>query len=170
MATLTLGGIDHVLPEMNFLALERAWPYVDLAMSTMDPIAGTNAAFGVIAACIMEAEGFDGSRWGIEMTITEELPEWEGGGEDTRKRTTWPKDLNKVHAELTNVLRRKLKAREIGTVKLVMFEILKDAGIDFESVATGEVPGAEASPSQETAPDTSPSSSLPDVREEAGTV
>jgi hypothetical protein len=61
-------------------------------------------------------------------------------------------------------------------VKDGLLEILKEAGLEVTegeamavlAAALGVTP-EEQSPSTETAPDTSPSSSLPDVKEEAGT-
>lgn len=169
--TLKVGGVEHAIPEMNFIAVERAWPYVELAMETVHPIAGTNAAIAVIAATLMEDEQFDASKWGIDPNITEDLEEWKGKGDDTRKAQTWPKDGNKIHAELINVLRKKLKANEIGMVKVVMFEVLKDAGFELGEPGSGEDPAAveTASPSPETAHDILQSSSLLDAREAAGT-
>lgn len=161
---LMVGGVEHTIPEMNFIAVERAWPYVEQAMATVDPIAGTNSAIAVIAACLIEDEAFDASYWGIDPL----QPLGEGA---VANAPQLKKDLNAVHAELINVLRRRLKAKEVGAVKLCMFEILAEAGFEIGEPGSGEdqAPVEEASLSPEIAADTLQSSSPLDAKEEAGT-
>lgn len=162
MAKITIGGNEYVIPEMNFIAVERAWPYVELAMETVHPMHGASAALSVIAATMMEGPDFDPASFGIE---THE-PDAETGIARARSEDAIFQDLNRT-------LKRRLKASEIGAVKLCLFEILQEAGFEMKDPASGEALAALGmqmmSPSPVTAVDTSPSSSQPDAKEEAGT-
>jgi len=171
MAKITVGTIEHQIDDMNFIAVELAWPYIEIAMSTVHPIAGTNAALAVIAAGLMESEGFDAKDWDIDPTLTEELP---GDTPDAPKRIKkWPKPVEGIHIEMTNMLRRRLKASEMASVKLVLFEMIEQAGFDIaDTVSGGALPVEEAtaSPSPETVMPISLNSSQPESKAEAGTL
>jgi hypothetical protein len=144
MATLTVGGKTYQVPEMNFFAVERAWPFVQEATAAFDPIKGSAAAIAVIAAAMFEAEDFDRAEWGIDADAV---------------------DGEAFHL-LVKAIKRKMKANEIGAAKDTMFEILKEGGMD---ISEGEIlqslglivagQGEEGDLSPETAADTSPSSS-----------
>lgn len=154
MANVTIGRTEYEVPEMNFLAIERAWPFVLEATNHLDPIAGTSAAISVIAAGLMEADGFKPSDFGI------------GDGD---------KDSD-VHRKLSYYLKKQLKASELVNIKDAMLTILKEAGLEVTeggaiaaSMAAPETAAESPSLSPETAPSTSSSSSQPDAKEEAGT-
>lgn len=155
MAQVTIGGKDYVIPEMNFLAIERAWPYVVEATETLDPMKGPSAALAVFAAALMEVEPFNPADY--------EVPEGVEG--DTR-----------IHMAITRFFKKKLKGNELGSIKTAMFEVLKEAGLEVtEGEAMAAVKAAlepgmeEQNPSLETAPDTSQSSLPLDAREDPGT-
>ncbi len=157
MAKVTIDGHEHVIEEMNFIALEMAWPFMEQALATVHPIAGTNASLAVIAAGLMESEGFDCTKFGIEAT-----------GKDD-KGVEWPRAPVLIHIDLTNTLRKKLKAHEVGAVKLCLFEMIEEAGVELGPLGEPHPVMGEVSPSPEIVTDTS-QSSLPLVsREVAGT-
>lgn len=162
MAKITIGGNEYVIPEMNFIAVERAWPYVEKAMETIHPMHGTSAALSVIAAAMMEGPDFDPASFGIEVNE-----------QDAETGLPRPRGEDAIFQDLTKTLKRRLKAREVGTVKLCLFEILEEAGFEMKDPASGEALAALGmemmSPSLVTAANTSPSSSQPDAKEEAGT-
>lgn len=155
MASITIGGIEYIIPEMNFLSIERAWPYVQLATTALDPMVAVSAALAVIASGLMEDEPFDPSKYGITETG---LPE------------------KVIHETIVYFFKKKIKGSELDRVQVAMYEILREAGLEVtEGEATAALMAAlgtaqeEATPSPETALDTSPSSSQPELREEAGT-
>lgn len=154
MATILIGGVNYELPEMNFLAIERAWPYVVEASESLDPMKGPAAALGVFAAALMEAEDFDPANFNVDPSIQS----------DTR-----------IHLEVTKFLKKKLKGSELYRVKNTMFEMLKEAGLEvtegeaIQSLAEALLATPENS-SLETAQDTSLSSSLLGAREGLGTL
>ena len=154
MATITIGGTNYEVPEMNFLAIERAWPFVLEATTELDPIAGAGAAISVIAAGIMEADYFKPS----DFNIGDDVPDKE------------------VHQKLSYYLKKQLKATELVNVKDTMLEVLKEAGLEVTegeaiaaSTAAPETAAGSPSLSPETAPDTSSSSLPQDAKGEAGT-
>lgn len=154
MAIIQIGGKNYVLPEMNFLAIERAWPYVVQATETLDPLTGPSAALAVFAAALMEADDFKLSDYGIPEDTTGDA---------------------RIHGAVTRYLKKQLKGSELVHVKETMFDLLKEAGLEVtEGEATAalaaalETPAEEATVSLETVVDTSPSSSQPESREEAG--
>lgn len=150
MAQITVGGKEYHIPEMNFLAIERAWPFVMRATETLELMAGVSAALSVIAAAIMEAEDFNPADFNASA---EDRPE-------------------AVLEKVVYFFKKNLKGSEIGVVRDSMFQVLKEAGLE---VTEGEALAALAAaaglevPSPETAPDTSLSSLPLDAREEAGT-
>lgn len=161
MASITIGGKTHVLPEMNFLAVERAWPYVEKATSSLDPIAGVSAALGVFAASMMEDDNFDVSHFDVSA--------WDP---ETSESPTYD---DHVHREVIHFLKKGLKGNEMDKVRTTMFEVLKEAGLE---VTEGEVQNALVAAvmddqesldlSPETAPDTSQSSLPLDAKGDPG--
>lgn len=140
MATLTVGGKEYKVPEMNFLAVERAWPFVQEATTAFDPIKGSAAAIAVIAAAMIEGEDFDHAEWGIDQAL----------------------DDDQAFPQLILTMKRRMKAGEIGAAKDTMFQILEEGGLQVSEgellqslglIAQEEV----GEPSPETAVDTSPS-------------
>lgn len=162
MAKITIGGNEYSLPEMNFIAVERAWPFVELAMETVHPMHGASAALSVIAATMMEGPDFDPASFGIEAFE-----------QDAETGLPRPRSENDIFVDLATTLKRRLKAKEIGAVKVCLFEILQEAGFEMRDPSSGEALAALGmemmSPSPVTAANTSPSSSQPDAKEEAGT-
>lgn len=114
MATFTCAGKDYHVPEMNFLAIERAWPFVRKATEEYDPIKGSSAAIGVIAAAMFEGEGFKREDWDIE----------EGLDEDAS------------FERLIYKIKKRIAANEIGNVKDAMFQVLAEGGLQ---VTEGEL-------------------------------
>lgn len=162
MASITIGGKPYLIPEMNFVAIERGWPYVEKATSTLHPMDGVSASLGVFAAGIMEAdyfkkEDFNVSEW--EPGISEALTEDEH-----------------IHKGVIHFLKKGLKGSEMDKVRVTMFEVLKEAGLE---VTEGEVQNTlvaailsqeeDQDLFEETALSTSPNSSQPAVKEETGT-
>lgn len=155
MAKVTIGGTEYEVPELNFVALERAWPFIEQAMTELDPMKGVSAALHIIAAGMVEADNFDQATYGIKP-------------EDISPT----KDREEQIFELTaKFLKRKTKATEISGIRAAILEISKEAGLEPEE-GEGVLAGVEeVAPnlSPETSIPTSPSSSQPDAKEAAGT-
>ena len=140
MAKITMGGQEYTIPELNFMALERAWPFVQTAMvsDNSDPMKGPLAAMRIIAAGIMEDENFQPDRYGVTATPDQE-------------------DL--VHEQVVRFFRKRLKANEIGKLTECIYTILEEAGlVAAEGEDTLPPVVEDRNPSPETAPDLSPSS------------
>jgi len=110
MAKIKIGNVEYTVPELTFMALERAWPYVEASMISVsgDPMRGPNAALRIIAAGIVDGENFDPARYNVKSSLEEE---------------------DAVHDEVVNFFRRRLKAREIPLLKDCIDEILVEAGL-----------------------------------------
>lgn len=154
MAKAIIGGTEYEVPELNFVALERAWPFIEEAMTALDPMKGVSAAIHIIAAGMVEADNFDQATYGIKP-------------EDISPT----KDRDEQIFELTaKFLKRKTKATEISGIRAAILEISKEAGLEPEE-GEGVLAGVEeVAPnlSPETSIPTSPNSSQPDAKEEAG--
>jgi hypothetical protein len=161
MAKITIGGVEYTIPEMNFLAIERAWPYVVEATESQDPMKGPSAALGVFASAIMEAEDFDPTVFGLR------------GKPELGDTLATPLSDEEIHKGVTHFFKKKLKGVELSRVKDTMLQVLKEAGLE---VTEGELTKSPLEALQEaitdlpeTAPPTSQSLSPPASREEAGT-
>lgn len=157
MADITIGGTKYYVPEMNFLAMERAWPYIQEATETLDPMKGASTALAVFAAAIMEGEEFN--------------PEKDFGIQNADSLSD-----SQIHTQVTHFFKKKLKGTEVGVIRPTMFEVLKEAGLEVtEGEALMALQAAlggmeeDPSPSMGIAQSTSPSSSPQDARVEAGT-
>lgn len=152
MATLILSGKDYEVPELNFIALELAWPYIQSATLATTPVAGISASIMVIAAGILQGEDFEAEAFEVPETA---------------------KSLEVQHAAVANFIKRKLKAAETAAVKDCFLEVLQEAGLEVSEgellKVLDEVKEMLANPSMEIAPDTLPSSSPQDAKEGAGT-
>lgn len=158
MAQITIGKIEYDLPEMNFLAIERAWPFIQEATAALDPMQAVSASLAVFAAAIMEGEDFDKTRFNIPKEVVSDFS---------------------IHNEVTRFFKKKLMGNELDRVKTTMFDLLKEGGLEItegeilQSLADAQAEIVEeeamALLSQETALDTSPSSSRQDAKAEAGT-
>lgn len=139
MATLTVGGKEYNVPEMNFLAVERAWPHVVEATAAFDPMKGSAAAIAVIAAAMFEGENFNREEWGIDADV--------------------PNDL--AYQNLITIIKRRMKATEISSAKDTMLKILEEGGLQVSEgellESLGLVESLPDLPSPETAEDTSQS-------------
>jgi len=151
MAQVKIGGVEYVIPELNFIALELAWPYIEEAMVTQDPMRGPSACISVIAAGLIESEhGFDRTKFDI----------------------TEDEDLNayQLFDRVVTFLKRKLKSSEISNVRLCVDQITTEAGLTDAEAGEAQAPAEETPiPSPETAPASSQSSLPLDAKEEAGT-
>lgn len=148
MAKVTIGGNDYIVPELNFIALEKAWKSIRaiLVSDNPDPLLIASAGIEVIAYGLIEAPDFDRSKFGIEpdeVLTSDEL------------------DSRVVHS-----IKKQLKAGEIQGVHTAMDEIKEEAGLLPEQ---GEPLTQELSPGTETLNGSSQNLSQQDVREEAGT-
>lgn len=152
MAEFLLKGVKYQVEEMSFEAVERAWPYITMAMTNEDPIDGVIAGIAVIAAAVIEQDWFKPEVFDIEI----------------------PTDLfqnrdDHIFLALKTKMKRMLKSREIGAVRLCVIEMTKEAGLMPE---TGEPqPGAPltTSPGTETSTESSQSSSPLESKVDAGT-
>lgn len=153
MAKVIIGDDIYDIPELNFIAVERAWPLMVEAMEEQDPMKAVGAAIGAIAAGIMESPGFDPERYGATSDVIS---------------PTEDRD-DQIHVIVVAYLKKRLKATQIGQVRLGLNAIVGEAGLMAEKgelVAPGE---GTVSPSPETAPPSSPSSSPQDAKGGAGT-
>lgn len=152
MAKITIGGTEYEVPELNFVALERAWPYVEQAQISQDPMQAVSAGLHIIASGLCEAEHFDKANYGI----TDEglLPNLD-------------RDDQIFHG-VVYFLRKRLKASEIGPAQLGIMEILREAGLDADPGELLQMASMQ-NRSTETSQTSSPSSSPQDAKEEAGT-
>lgn len=154
MAIVTIGGTEYRVSELNFIALERAWPHIELAMISQDPMSAVSAAIGAIAAGIMEEEYFNPESFGV----------------DTSKFNEFLDRDTQVHEQVVRYLKRKTKATEISGIREGLHNIAKEAGLEPETgEAQDPAKAVGAIPSTETSDASSPSSSPQDVKEEAGT-
>lgn len=121
MAKITIGDTTYTVPELTFIALERAWPYVQASMVSdgADPMRGPNAALRIISAGILHGEHFDPNKFDV---------------------TAGPDEEDLQHDQLTMFLRRKMKANQISTLSACIGVMLEEAGL---VVTTGEVPPVE---------------------------
>lgn len=150
MAIVKVGGTEYEVPEMNFAALERAWPFVEEAMLAQDPMKGVAAGICIIAAGLIEADNFDKTKFGIDAD--------EALGEQ------------QTFDRVVIFLKRKIKAKEIEGIRQSVDQINREAGLEPEPGEAEAPAGAEEtqSLSTETAPTSSQSSSPQDMKEAAG--
>lgn len=152
MAKVTIGGIEYLVTELNFCALERAWPFIDKAMSTnilTDPLGGPAAAIMVIAAGLVEEESFNPANFGI--TPEEQLNE------------------DQIFHRVGAFLKKKLKSTEINLVRECLEDIIKEAGLEAAPGEALEDPLTEEENLLLATAQASSQSSLPlDAKEEAG--
>lgn len=154
MAIVTIGGTEYQVSELNFIALERAWPHIEMAMISQDPMSAVSAAIGAIAAGIMEEEYFKLESFDVDESKFKEFLDRDA----------------QIHEQVVRYLKRKTKATEIAGIRAGLQAIAKEAGLEPETGEAQEDPAVAAtSPSTETS-DASLQSSLPlDAKEEAGT-
>lgn len=125
MAKITIGEEDYTIPELNFAALERAWPFIEQSMVTnsRDPMQGPHAALRIIAAGLVEDENFQPQRFNVTAT---------------------PDNPDAIYEEVFLFLRKKLKAREMDKLGPCVDQIIEEAGLipagtdDTDTVGNGE--------------------------------
>lgn len=152
MAKVTIGGTTYEVPELNFIALERSWPFMEIAMTSLDPMKGVAAGISIIAAGLLETDNFDPAAFDIK-------PEDLSSTEDRDEQ---------VFARVVKFLKRKTTAMQIEGIRAAVLEISKEAGLE---PTEGElVEGTEKAPNplMETLIPSSQSLSPPGVKEEAG--
>ena len=152
MAELIAGDKTYIIPDLNFVALELAWPYVQESTVAVTPISGISASIMVIAAGLITKEDFDPTEFEI------------------------PKDIKSVktqHAMVGAFLKRKIRAKDAAAVKDCFMQVLEEAGLEVSEgemlQILEEVKGMVANPSTGTAQATLSSSSPQDAKEGAGT-
>ena len=132
MAKITIGEVEYFVPELNFYALERAWPFIETAMVSegLDPMQGPNAALRIIAAGIVEDENFQPETFNV---------------------TAKADNPDAIYEEVVLFLRKKLKARQIHSLKACIDTIIEEAGLMGEADASDTVGNVETlNHSQET--------------------
>lgn len=149
MAKVTLGGEEYFIPEMNFLAVERAWPFIVVAMASQDAMAGAAAGISVIAAGIIEADEFKPERFNIDPAKSDLGPDY-------------------TFDQVNRFLKKKIKARDIASITACVNEMIKEAGLNEDE--SGEAEGAmpQTIPSTEIAAASLPNSSPPDAKVDPG--
>lgn len=155
MAKVTIGEVEYFIPELNFIALERAWPYVEVAMTSLNPLVAVGAGIRIIAAGILARE--------------EELPLFEMFKINIAEHIKPGLDRDEQIFDLINAfLKKALKSSQIGNVRLAVQTITEEAGLVPEegegSKAQVENPGTAISDPS------SPNLLQPDTREDPGTV
>ncbi len=154
MARVTIGGAEYDVPELNFVALERAWPYALEAMTALDPMKAVSAGLRIVAAGIMESENFEMSAFEIDASKLDHKLDI----------------ATQVFDLLVARFKKQLKASEIGDVQLAVMEINREAGLVAPEGEAGLLTMEQMlSLSTEIAQPSSPSSSPQDAKEEAGT-
>lgn len=154
MAKLTLGGKTYEISDMSFEAVERAWPYITAAISAQDPIAGVSAGLAVIAAAFIEEEWFKPEDFQLEPVAG----------------FTNPQD--QLFDLLRARLKRMLKAKDIGEVRLAVIETVREAGLlpkSGEDQLSPEQVEAMKLLGMETPTPLSQNSATTGLKEEAGT-
>lgn len=152
MATVIIGGTEYQVGELNFIALERAWPFIEEAMSTLDPMKGPSAGISIVAAGLCESENFNLKDFGMTGEETPQLSE------------------DQIFNKVVYFLKKRLKATEITGVRQCIYDILEEAGM-------GPAEGEEAAGDEEETPNPSTEISIQsslsllqqDAKEEVGT-
>lgn len=117
MATVVINKITYEVPELNFSALERAWPYLNEATTSFDPIKAVSAAINVIAAGLIEAPHFNPSDFGID---------------ESKLSSTVDRD-EQVFFLVAQFLKKATLAREIAGIREALMKIAQEAGLEAPS-------------------------------------
>lgn len=156
LTTVTLGDREYELPEMNFAALEMAWPFIEEALLSASPVTYPSAAVSILVCLWMEdEEGFDIM-----------APMWE----PVREKHKVDADSTYRHQfdSMVMFFKRSVKAAQVPQLREAIDLLLKDAQIiQDKEPGSGEAQGA--APLTETSTTSSPSSLPQDAKEEAGT-
>jgi len=141
MAIATINRIPYDIPELNFSALERAWPYINEAMSNPDPMKGVSAALRVIAAGLIESKHFDPNVFGIASLDLKPTLDRE----------------DQLFDQVTVFLKRNTKATEIAGIRDTVLAIAKEAGLETDEGEQEEGEEKTPNPSTEIAMSSLPS-------------
>lgn len=157
LTTITLGSREYDCPSMNFAALEMAWPFIEEALFSPNPVQYPSAGISILVTLWMEAEEpFDIMH-----------PQWEPVREKYKvdENSTYKHTFDSI----VMYLKRSLQASQVMQLREAIQKILVDAEVVTEKEpAPGEKLGA--APLTETSPKLSPTSSPQDAKEEAGKV
>lgn len=150
MAKVTIGGKEYTIPELSFLALEKAWPHIERSMISTDPMVASSTGLHIIALGLQHAEGqpFDKNDF--------EVPDLGLNDDDT-------------HQHVVHFLKRKLKASELNRIAPCINQIIEEAGLTPEPGENEAAATLQSPPTSETAPGTSSSSLQPELKADPGT-
>jgi len=124
MAKIKIGDRDYVIPPLNFIALERAWPYIEKATVTIHPIDGPSAIIRVIAAGLMEDNNFDPKLFGWTPP---ETPKDADALEVLA--TQLPPSDEEIFDAVTIFLKKNLKSSQLPELTATLDEITVEAGL-----------------------------------------
>jgi hypothetical protein len=116
MAKVIIGNVEYQIDEFNFIALERSWPYIQEALTNLDPIRGASAGICVVAAGIVESKTFKLETFDIKP---EEL------------LSTINKD-DQVFDRVVSFLKKNLLAANLSSITAAVNDITKEAGLVAE--------------------------------------
>lgn len=160
MAKVTIGDKEYNVKELTFETLERVWPYIAQIQDSIrraqegkpDQSPTTIMAHGVatIALCVAQDDP--------ELAKFYDDPQYSGLSDEEKQ------GLVIAH------VKRRITSRQTQGLEPLINEIMAEAGFKAEPAQPGEPEATEEeSPSTETGTPSSPSSSQPDAKEEAGT-
>lgn len=143
MAEVTIGKNTYDVPELNFVALELSWAYIDDVIMAPNPVRAVGAGLFVIAAGLMNKNGFKPENYGI----------------NTRKLDKKLDLEQQIHWLVTKKLKTDLLASQISNVTMVIMEIVEEAGMLPKQGEGEKGEDKSPNPSMETSSRTSPNSS-----------
>lgn len=145
MAKVTIGKNTYDVPELNFVALELSWPYMDDVIMAPNPIRAVGAGLFVIAAGLMQKPGFKPVNFGINV-----------------KKLDKKLDLDQqIHWLVTKKLKTDLLASQTSNVTGVIMDIVEEAGMLPKQGEDEKGEDKSLNPSTETSNPTSQNSSQP---------
>lgn len=158
LTTVSIGGVEYDCPELNLAGLEMAWPFIEESLFATNPVMGPVAGVSILLCLWMESENWDIMH-----------PRWEEARE--KMKITEESSYKFTFDSLALYLKRKLAAKEVNQLRTAINLILEDAEVVKKAGEDAPKAGEEAgaAPSTETVTTSSPSSSLLDAREVAGT-
>lgn len=113
MAQVTVGGTSYQIPVMNFVALERAWPYIKESSIQIDPIKAVDTAIHIIGAALVEADDFNPTLYGITLPLPTGVN---------------PEDF--IFSGVVKFLKKKTIATEIENIRQAVESIVREAGLE----------------------------------------
>lgn len=128
MAKVTIGDKDYIVRELNFIAIEKTWATIQTTMVMRDPIQAVGSAIDIFAAALQEEPEFKKEDFGIPAEAVLEADE--------------------MDVLVSQFLKRKLKAGQIGGVQVALDQVIEEAGLrppEGEGMSPGENPGTATS-------------------------